>query len=94
MSRRKAVVDDDAREKVSNKRSVPSRHNGACEAELWTFTCPPVFLSDDNATEVHWVAAESLDAALEYMRRWHHDFIVTEARCLGMVPVLSGSPLD
>src|ERR1019366_5232541 len=49
---------------------------------------------EDSATEVHWVAAESLDAALEYLRRWHHDFIVTEARCLGMIPLLSGSPLD
>ena len=71
---------------ATNARFRPGT-TGACEAELWTFTCPPGFLSDDNATEVHWVAAESLDATLEYMRLRHHDFIVTEARCLGMIPL-------
>ena len=77
----------------TNTRFRPGT-TGACEAQLWIFTCPPGFLADDSATEVHGVAAESLDAALEYLRRWHHDFIVTEARCLGMIPLLSGSPLD
>ena len=48
----------------------------------------------ENAPRVHWVAAESLDAALRYMRLWHDDFIITEARFLGMIPLLSGSPLD
>jgi hypothetical protein len=64
------------------------------EAQLWTFTCPPGFLVDENAAAVHWVAAESLEAALQYIRLRHHDFIVTEARCLGTIPLLSGSPLD
>jgi uncharacterized MnhB-related membrane protein len=43
---------------------------------------------------VHWVAAESLEAALRYMRLRHDDFAITEARLLGMIPLLSGSPLD
>ena len=83
------------REKKSetNARFRPGT-TGACEAQLWTFIGPPGFLTDDNATEVHWVAAESLDAALEYMRLRHDDFIVTEARFLSMIPLLSGSPLD
>ena len=42
----------------------------------------------------YWVAAESLDAALRYMRQRHDDFTITEARFLGMIPLLSGSPLD
>jgi hypothetical protein len=67
---------------------------GACEAQLWNFVGPSGILSDDHAPEVHWVAAESLDAALLYLRRRHDDFTITEARFLGMIPVLSGSPLD
>jgi hypothetical protein len=47
-----------------------------------------------ESTEVHWVAAESLGAALRYMRRRNDDFTITEARFLGMIPLLSGSPLD
>jgi hypothetical protein len=39
-------------------------------------------------------AAESLDAALLYLRKRHDDFRITEARFLGMIPLLSGSPLD
>jgi hypothetical protein len=43
---------------------------------------------------VHWVAAESLDVALQYLRQRYADFILTEARFRGMVALLSGSPLD
>jgi len=78
---------------AGNTRFRPGT-TGACEAQLWNFTCPPGFLADDNAPEVHWVAAESLDAALRYMRLRHDDSKITEARFLGMIPVLSGSPLD
>ena len=67
---------------------------GVCEAQLWTFVGPSGILGDDHAPEVHWVAAESLDAALLYLRRRHDDFTIAEARFLGMIPVLSGSPLD
>ena len=49
---------------------------------------------DDHAPEVHWVAAESLEEALRYMRRRNEDFMITEARFLAMIPLLSGSPLD
>jgi hypothetical protein len=67
---------------------------GLCEAQLWSFTGWQGIPMDENAPPVHWVAAESLDAALRYMRLRHDDFIITEARFLGMVPLLSGSPLD
>jgi len=40
------------------------------------------------------VAAESLDAALQYVRQRHDDFVITAARFVGMVALLSGSPLD
>jgi hypothetical protein len=83
-----------AKETVINKNPVPSGRTGACEAQLWTFTSSPGILKDDHAPEIHWVAAESLDAALLYLRRRHDDFMITEARFLGMIPLLSGSPLD
>jgi hypothetical protein len=54
----------------------------------------PGFLNDDYVQENHWVAAESLDAALLYLRKRHDDFVIVEARFLGMIPLLSGSPLD
>jgi hypothetical protein len=70
--------------------------SGECEAQLWMFTGPHKagFLKDDHVAEMHWVAAESLDAALVYLRQRHGDFIITEARFLSMIPLLSGSPLD
>jgi hypothetical protein len=50
--------------------------------------------SDDSAPEVYRVAAESLDEALRYLRQRYDDLLITEARCAGMVALLSGSPLD
>ena len=67
---------------------------GVCEAQLWTFTGPPKVPSDDAAPEVCRVAAESLDEALRYLRQRYGDLQIMEARCTGMVALLSGSPLD
>jgi hypothetical protein len=85
--------------KVPKKR--PSRNTrfrpgttGECEAQLWIFKGPPRTLKENPLTEIHWVAAESLDAALLYLRKRHHDFTITRAMYLGMIPLLSGSPLD
>jgi hypothetical protein len=85
--------------KVKKKR--PAKNNrfrpgttGECEAQLWSFTGPAGIVADDRTPQVHWVAAESLEAALCYMRRRYDDFIIAEARFCGMIPLLSGSPLD
>jgi hypothetical protein len=85
--------------KVKKKRPAKTTrfrpgNTGACEAQLWKFTGPPELVAEDNTPQVHWVAAESLDAALRYMRCCHDDFMVIEARFLDMIPLLSGSPLD
>ena len=83
------------KKRSSTKARFRPGRMGICEAQLWKFTSSPGILTDDHAPEmVHWVAAESLDAALFYLRRRHDDFITTEARFLGMIPLLSGSPLD
>jgi hypothetical protein len=68
--------------------------SGRCEAQLWMFVGPPEIVEDDHVPQINWVAAESLDAALVYLRRQHDELMITEARYLGMIPVLSGSPLD
>ena len=84
-----------ARKKGSpkNTRFRPGA-SGECESQLWKFTGPPGFLNDDHVPEIQWVAAESLDTALLYLRKRHDDFTIIEARFLGMIPLLSGSPLD
>jgi hypothetical protein len=84
-----------ARKKRSstNTRFRPGT-SGECEAQLWRFARSPGILNDEHAPEIHWVAAESLDAALLYLRKRHDDFGISEARFLGMIPLLSGSPLD
>jgi hypothetical protein len=78
---------------ANNTRFRPGT-TGECEAQLWSFIGSPGSLHEDEGAPVHWVAAESLDAALRYMRLRHNDFNITEARFLGMIPLLSGSPLD
>jgi hypothetical protein len=78
---------------LTNTRFRPGTA-GECEAQLWMFTGPPGIPQHDHVPEIHWVAAESLDAALLYLRKRHDDFMITEARFLGMIPLLSGSPLD
>lgn len=87
--------------KARKKRSAtntafrPGR-SGECEAQLWMFRGPrkPGIPNDDHRAEMRWVAAESLDAALVYLRQRHDDFTITQARFRGMIPLLSGSPLD
>ena len=88
MTSRKAV-----RRKMQKKRSANNARfrpgtTGACEAQLWNFVGAQRILNDDNAAAVHWVAAESLDEALRYMRQRNDDFTITEARFLGMIPLL------
>ena len=60
--------------------------SGECEAQLWLFLGPPEILRDNGVPDMHWVAAESLDGALLYLRKRHDDFVITEARFLGMIP--------
>jgi hypothetical protein len=87
------------KKKIQKTRSAASARfrpgaTGACESPLWAFVGPPRVLNEDDAPEIHWVAAESLDAALRYVRRRFDDFTIAEARLVGVIPVLSGSPLD
>jgi hypothetical protein len=75
---------------VKVKRTRPAKTiqfrpgtTGECESQLWQFTGPPEICDDDNTPRVNWVAAESLDAALRYMRRHNDDFTVSRGRDAG-----------
>ena len=57
--------------------------SGECEAQLWKFTGPREFLKDNQVPEMHWVAAESLDAALVHLRKRHGDFMISRGRDAG-----------
>jgi len=61
---------------ANNTRFCPGA-TGECEAQLWIFTGSPGILHDDDGPQVHWVAAESLDAALRYMHLRYDDLIIT-----------------
>jgi hypothetical protein len=85
--------------KTSKKKSAKNSRfrpgaTGECEAELWIFTGPSGILRENDPPEVHWVAAESLEEAVRYMRLRYVDFVIADARFLDMIPLLSGSPLD
>lgn len=76
---------------ATNTRFRPGA-TGACEGQLWIFVGPQRIPDDDDPPEVHWVSAESLDAALRYLRQRFDDFIIREARLVAVIPLLSGSP--
>ena len=67
--------------------------SGACEAQLWEFTAPPN-AGDSEPAAVERVAAESLDEALQYLLQRHPDFVIVKVDYLGLISMLSGSPLD
>jgi hypothetical protein len=77
--------------KTEEKKSAKSARfrpgsTGECEAQLWSFTGPARILNDSDAPVVQRETAESLEAALRYMRQRRDHFIITAARFLGMIP--------
>ena len=86
---------EDRGEKVRKEDTVPSGFHG----RLRWLSCGrlPVrqkVFPDDHSSRGVLGRKESLDKALRYLRQRYHDFQITEARSVGMVALLSGSPLD
>jgi hypothetical protein len=67
---------------------------GVCEAQLWKFSAPQNPYNPEEEPESHMVAAQSIYEALKYIRRTERDFRISKAECIGMIAMLSGSPLD
>jgi len=66
---------------------------GACEAHLYEFRgrdCP----SSSEEERVERLAADSIFQGLVYLKRREPDFEVTSVQLIGLVTLLSGSPLD
>ena len=65
---------------------------GACEATLFAFfgKVPP----GAAQPTVRRVAATQLLEAVQYMHQRHHDFQIDRMESLGLIVMLSGSPLD
>jgi len=66
---------------------------GACEAHLYEFRgldCP----SSSEEERVERLAADSIFQGFVYLKRREPDFEVTSVQLIGLVTLLSGSPLD
>jgi hypothetical protein len=93
---RKAQPAQAARQAILKEKKTGFRPSkaGVCEAQLWEFTGPSKFLAEDEETPVERIAAASLDQALQFVRGRYPDFIICKAVAIGMIAMLSGSPLD
>lgn len=81
--------------KTKSKRAFQPGHSGACEAMLYEFKGRPS--SDGDGGEpipTQSIAAANIHEALAYMRRWHADFEVWSVQLVGVIVLLSGSPLN
>ncbi len=76
------------------KSSLPFRpgHSGACEAMLYSFTEYPEHQA--GTARVVQIAASEFLEAVTYMRRCHEDFRIQRVEALGLIEMLSGSPLN
>jgi hypothetical protein len=66
---------------------------GACEAHLYEFRGRD-YPCESEEERVERLAAESIYEGLLYLRQREPDFEVTSVQCVGLVRLLSGSPLD
>jgi len=66
---------------------------GACEARLYEFRgrCYP---SSSEEEKIERFAADSIYEGLVYLKRREPDFEVMSVQCVGLITLLSGSPLD
>jgi len=79
----------------NKKRPAPFRQGrfGACEAHLYEFRGRDYASSSDD-DRVERLAADSIFQGLVYLRRREPDFEVTSVQFVGLVTLLSSSPLD
>jgi hypothetical protein len=79
----------------TNKKPAAFRQGrfGACEARLYEFRGRPDS-SNSEEEKVERFAADSIYEGLVYLRRREPDFEVISVQCIGLITLLSGSPLD
>jgi hypothetical protein len=89
------------KKKQAENRFVTGRHGG-CEALLYEFrerlpqVAESVASESANQPKPHTtrIAANTLDEALEYLRWDAPHFVVDSVQNLGLIVLVSGSPLD
>jgi len=79
----------------TKKRTAAFRQgrSGACEARLYEFRG----YSGSNSSEeekIERLAADCIYEGLVYLQRREPDFEVRSVQCVGLITLLSGSPLD
>jgi hypothetical protein len=82
--------------RLKSKKSATAFRPGTskgCEALLYEFTGPSGSGTTEEST-IERIATASIEAGLVYLRRWRPDFEVTSVQSLGLVTLLSESPLD
>ena len=91
----------DKKNKQVANRFVIGRHGG-CEALLFEFRERSPCIAEagkPESTDVHKrettrIAANTLDEALEYLRWDRPHFVIESVQNLGLIVLVSGSPLD
>ncbi len=89
-----------AKSKAKEKSKFRMGSRGGCEARLYEFRERPIseeeqkLLSSPLAPRVELIAAVTLDEAVAYLRIDSPDFDVHTVTCLGLVIMVSGSPLN
>jgi hypothetical protein len=89
--------------KSKTKKKKSKFHTGSrggCESRLYEFRERPIseeelkLLSNPLAPRIELIAAGTLDEALAYLRFDSPDFDVHTVTCLGLIIMVSGSPLN
>ena len=89
-----------AKSKTKKKSKFRTGSRGGCEARLYEFrekTIPEhelKLLSNAEAPRVELIAAVTFDEALAYLRFDSPDFDVHSVNCVGLIIMVSGSPLN
>ena len=91
---------DKKKNQIAN-RFVIGRHGG-CEALLYEFRERSLRIAESNGPESTdlrkldsvRIAANTLDEALEYLRWGRPHFVIDSVQNLGLIILVSGSPLD
>ena len=78
----------------SRKAKIRPGASGACEATLYEFRGDAGPFTSREEPSVARVAAADIHEALAYMRRWRPEFEIRAVQHIGLITVVSGSPLD
>lgn len=89
-----------AKSKAKKKNKFQTGSHGGCEARLYEFRERPIseeelkLLSSPMAARVELIAAVTFDEALAYLRFDSPDFDIHSVSCVGLIIMVSGSPLN